>query len=233
MKTSNSLLAVVVVLSAVLAVWAHSYFRRQSDWDEVLKIAIRVDSGLKHESLIALRSKVADLDAALTHYVDDSGTRQKENRVRSIRQSIESLEWAIDHENASAIVDRSEGFTFYERRPYLLAEPNCYEASGKLFLGSSDLAKASLTYAQSALTRPEQSTPLRAIDLGALRAKCSTRYQAYTNEKAAIFAAKQEESKRTRAPRTMAHACECKNNRAQHCDAQVFVRWRVAERSYP
>jgi hypothetical protein len=160
MKTSNLLISIViVVLGAGLGLYGYHYFKRQADWDDVQKAAIRVDSGLRHETLITLRSKVADLDAALTHYVDGRGGRQKENRVLSIQQAIESLEWAIDHENASAIVDGSEGFSFYEKRLYLLAEPKCSESVGKLFLASSDLAKASLTYAQSALTTPEKSTP--------------------------------------------------------------------------
>lgn len=185
MKTSNILIALVVIVGANLAIFGYYYFKRQADWDEVKRAAIRVDSGLRHETLIALRSKVADLDAALTHYVDGGGGRPKENRVLSIQRAIESLEWAIDHEKPSAIWDGSEGFSFYEKRRYLLAEPNCAESTGKLFLGSSDLAKASLTYAQSALTTPQKSAPLRTVDLSSLRTKCVSDYETYTTHQAA------------------------------------------------
>jgi hypothetical protein len=182
MKTQNRIAIIVAVLMCTvgLALYGYYYLKHQADWDEVQKTAIRVDSGLRHETLIALRSKVADLDAVLIHYVDGSGRRQKENRVRAIQQAIEGLEWAIDHENAIPILDGSEGFAFYEKRPYLLTEPNCDESTGKLFLGSPGLAKASLTYAQSALTTPDQSPKIRTTDLRFLRTKCVADYETYT-----------------------------------------------------
>jgi hypothetical protein len=121
MKPGNILLliAAMVMIGVGLADYGHYYFKRQADWEEVQNAAIRVDSGLRHEALIALRSKVADLDAALTHYVGDGGDRQKERRVLSIQQAVESLEWAVDHENVPAVLDGSEEFSFYENRPHL------------------------------------------------------------------------------------------------------------------
>ena len=111
MKTSTILIALVVMVGVILAIFGYYYFKRQADWDEVRKAANTVDSGLRHETLIALRSKVADLDAALTHYVDGGGGRPKENRVLSIQQAIESVEWAIDHESStSEILDAHTGF---------------------------------------------------------------------------------------------------------------------------
>jgi hypothetical protein len=185
MKTSNILISLVVMVGAILAIFGYYYLKRQADWDEVQKVAIRVDSGIRHETLIALRSKVADLDAALTHYVDGGGARQKENRVLSIRQAIESLEWATDHENASTILDGSDGFLFYEKRPYLLTEPSCAESTGQLFLESSGLARASLSYAQFALTTPDQTPRIRTSDLRALRTKCVSDNEAYTTHQTA------------------------------------------------
>lgn len=157
------------------------------------RAATRVDSGLRHETLIALRSKVADLDAALAHYVAGGDRRQNENRVISIQQAIESLEWAIEHENASVIWDDSEEFSFYEKRPYLIAEPTCAESTGKLLLGPSNLARASFTYARSALTTPEESPPLRKIDLSSLRTECTTKYQTFTNQKIAAATTQEKE----------------------------------------
>lgn len=182
MKMRNGFLLItfVVMVGVGLALYGYYYLRRQADWDEVQKAAIRVDSGLRHETLIALRSKVADLDAALTHYVDGGGGRQKENRVLSIQQAIESLEGAIDHESASAILDGSDRFSFYEKRPYLLTEANCAESTGQLFLEGSSLAKASLSYAQSALTTPDQSPRIRTSDLPSLRTKCVSDHETYT-----------------------------------------------------
>ena len=42
MKTSNILISVVVMIGAILAIFWHHYFKRQADWDEVQKTAIRV-----------------------------------------------------------------------------------------------------------------------------------------------------------------------------------------------
>jgi hypothetical protein len=49
--------------------YGYDCLRSRVDWEDVQKAAFRVDSGLRHETLILLRFKVADLDAALSHYV--------------------------------------------------------------------------------------------------------------------------------------------------------------------
>jgi len=179
MKTSNILLAVLVMVGAILAIFGHYYFKRQADWVNVQKAAIGVDSSLRNEPLIALRPKVADLDAALTHYVDGGGGRPKENRVLSIQRAIESLEWAFDHESStSAILDGTPDFSFYEKRSYLIAEPACAESVGKLSLSGAVIARASLTYAEAALTKPDQPPTSRTIDLNSLRTECTSKYEA-------------------------------------------------------
>jgi hypothetical protein len=167
-----------------LAFYVHHQLRHQADWDEVQKEAIRVDAGLRHESLLALRSRVADLDAAISGYVQVDPVRKDENRVRSLQQAIESLEWAIDHQSVSVIVDGSDDFTFYQSRPYLLAEPSCDEKTGKLLLGSLTLAKASLTYAEVAFASPAGTPVLRTTELNSLRAECSSAHDAYQKAQA-------------------------------------------------
>jgi hypothetical protein len=185
----------VIVLATALVVACSSKPSRDADWEEVQKAATRVESGLRHETLIALRSKVADLDAAVANYTRHHAGGQKEQRVRSINQAVDALEWGIDHEKADVIWDGSEAFSFYEKRPYLIAEPTCAESAGKLSLGTADFARAALAYAQSALTVPEQSPPLRKIDLASLRNQCIAQYQTYTNHRVAVAAAKEEERK--------------------------------------
>src|SRR5258708_512126 len=198
-RTGSSLVAVVLMVGAGLALYAFYSFKRQTDWDEVQTAAIRVDSGLRHETSIALRSRVADLDAALTRYVTNSSRRQNEKRVASIKQAIESLEWAMQHENAterSVTWDGDEGFSYYERRPYLIARPTCEESTGKLLLGTAQLARASLTYVQSALMMPEQQAPVRTLDLDSLRTACTARSEALKNQEVTAEAEKRKASER-------------------------------------
>jgi hypothetical protein len=196
MKTRDIL--ILGMAGAILLLCGHYYFERQSDWDEVQKTAIRVDSGLRHESLVALRSKVADLDAALTHYVDGSRGRSKESRVLAIRQAIESVEWAINHQDStSQILDGTSDFAFYEKRQYLTAPSDCAESSGKLFVEGAVLAQASLAYAEDALTKPYQSPALRTVDLNTLRANCKSKYDEFTNQNA-VAAAMKEKARKTR-----------------------------------
>ena len=180
MRVHHVLVAVIAVtiIGAGLAWYGYDYLRSRADWEDVQKAAFRVDSGLRHETLILLRSKVADLDAALSHYVTGWGHRSRENRVTSIRQAIESLEWAIDHEKKTAIEDGDEEFPFFQDRPYLIAEPNCLESTGKLFLTGPELARASLTYAQAALVTPDQTPTVRTVDISSVRAKCASEYAA-------------------------------------------------------
>jgi hypothetical protein len=198
-RTGLSLGGVALMVGAGLALYAVYSFKRQMDWDEVQTAAIRVDSGLRHETLIALRSRVADLDAALTHYITNSSRRQNEKRVASIKQAIESLEWAIQHENASersATWDGDEGFSYFERRPYLFARPTCAESTGKLLLGTSDLAHASLMYVQSALMTPEQQPPVRTLDLDSLRAACDAKHEALKNQEVTAEVERQKANER-------------------------------------
>ena len=62
----------------------------------------------------------------------------------SIRQAIESLEWAIDHKSStSTILDGAEDFSFYEKHPYLIAEPDCAKLVGELYLDGATIAGAS------------------------------------------------------------------------------------------
>jgi hypothetical protein len=198
MKRGNMLISAIVVLmvGAGLALYGYYSFKRQADWDDVQKTAIRVDSGLKHETLIALRSKVADLDAALAHYVGEGGGRQKENRVASIQQAIESLEWAIDHQDTTSTWDGDEGFSFYEKRRYLLAEPSCAESTGKLGFRNSELARACLSYAETALIKPDESPKLRSDDLHGLRTECASEHEAYATEQTAAADARRIEHQR-------------------------------------
>jgi hypothetical protein len=124
-------------------------WRNQADWNEVEVASIRVNSGLKHETLIALKSKFADLDAALTRYVANGRDRQAESKVISIQQAIASLEWAIDNERPAGIWDGDDGFSYYERNKFLVVDPHCAESKGRLFVNGADLERASLSYAQS------------------------------------------------------------------------------------
>jgi hypothetical protein len=186
MKFRSILVGIVAVAGAGggLAFYVHHQLRHQADWDEVQKEAIRVNAGLRHESLLALRSRIADLDAAISGYVQVDPGRKDENRVRSLQQAIETVEWAIDHQSVSVIVDGSDEFMFYQSRPYLLTEPVCDEKTGKLLLGSLALAKASLTYAEVAFASPADTPVLRTTSLNSIRAECSSAHDVYQKARA-------------------------------------------------
>jgi hypothetical protein len=189
----GTLRTLVIVLATVLVVACSSKTSRDADWEEVQKVATRVESGLRHETLIALRSKVADLDAAISNYTRHHADGQKEQRVRSINQAVDALEWGIDHEKADVIWDGTDGFDFYSARQYLNAEPHCAESEGKLYIAGHDLSVACLAYAQSALLEPDKPPLMSQRDFNALRSKCSSdheKYQQQTQEKAAAARAK-------------------------------------------
>lgn len=189
----------IIVAALGIAVACSSKSSRDADWEEVLKAATRVESGLRHEALIALRSKVADLDAAVANYTRHYPDGSKEQRVRSINQAVDALEWGIDHEKAEEIWrDGTDGFGFYSARQYLNAEPTCVESEGKLYVSGIALSHACLAYAQSALLDPEKPSALHPRDFKALRTKCSSDYENYQKNLAqqAQIAAQQAEAKR-------------------------------------
>jgi hypothetical protein len=80
-KSSSILIAVVLMVGTILAIFVHHYSKRQADRVEVQKAANTVDSGMRNEPLIALRPQVANFNAALTDYIDGGGGRRHENRV--------------------------------------------------------------------------------------------------------------------------------------------------------
>jgi hypothetical protein len=170
----SGLLALAVLLATLFLI---TFSSSNSDWEKVREIATRVESGLRHEGLIALRSKVADLDAAVMTYTRHRPNRSEEQRVRSIKQAVDALEWSIDHPNADFIWDGTNEFEFYSTRQYLNAEPTCEESSGKLYISGRVLSSVCLDYAQRALLQPERPSALLQHDLNAFRTECISKYE--------------------------------------------------------
>lgn len=174
------LLFALVVLAAI-GWYAKSGLDRRNDWEEVSRAAARVESGVRHETLIALRSKVADLDAAVNNYARLEGLRDG-NRVAAIHNAIDALEWAIENEKTQIVRDGTQGFEFYAARLYLHVEPSCSEQNGEIYLTGPELARASLTYARQTLINPDNAPVMRKTDLAALRTKCTADAQAYKKQ---------------------------------------------------
>jgi hypothetical protein len=180
----GTLRTLVIVLATVLVVACSSKSSRDADWEEVQKAATRVESGLRHETLIALRSKVADLDAAVANYTRHHPAGQKEQRVRSINQAVDALERGIDDEKTDVIWDGTDGFEFYSVRQYLNAEPRCAESKGRLYIDGHDQSLACLAYAHSALLEPDKPSTMHQHDFNALRAKCLSDHENYEKQQA-------------------------------------------------
>src|SRR5689334_275854 len=83
----------VLVMVLTFAWYAKRSLDRRHNWEEVRKAATRVESGIRHETLIALRSKVADLDAAVNNFARLEGS--DDGRVAAIHNAVDALEWAI------------------------------------------------------------------------------------------------------------------------------------------
>jgi hypothetical protein len=175
------LLFALVMLGAI-GWYAKRSLDRRNNWEEVSKAAARVESGIRHETLIALRSKVADLDAAVNNYARLEGLRDSSNRVAAIHNAVDTLEWAIENEKTQIVRDGTQDFEFYSSRLYLNVEPKCSQQEGEIYVSGPELARASLTYARQTLINPDNAPVMRKTDLVALRIKCTADAQAYKKQ---------------------------------------------------
>ena len=226
MRVHRVLLIVSVMIGSMAIAWyGYGYIRDRADWEEVRKAALRVDSGLRHETLIALRSKVADLDAALTNYVAGKSNRNNESRVMSVRQAIESLEWAVEHTDSKfPIANGDEGFSFFRDRPYLIADGGmtCNESEGKLYLIRP--TEMALGYAHAVLATPDQSLTTRTLDLSSAWRDCESKYETVrkkgTDDETPRLTVKPQPEKDSADPlsrRLVRYVHPCPNGEGQWC----------------
>ncbi|MBI1955942.1 MAG: hypothetical protein HYS38_06065 [Acidobacteria bacterium] len=57
---------------------------------------MRLESSLRHEPILTVRSKIADLDAAVNWYVKNRPERSETPPVQAIRRAIQHLEYALE-----------------------------------------------------------------------------------------------------------------------------------------
>lgn len=83
----------VLALSAVL----YKYHSDKAAWEKVQNGLVRLHSGLEFESVIALRSHLADADAALRTYTTEWHIYPPgQQRVRNAEQSLKYINFALD-----------------------------------------------------------------------------------------------------------------------------------------
>ena len=70
--------------------------RRDLEWAEVERPLIRLESSLRHEPIFAVRSKIADLDAAVNWYVKHRPKSSETPQVQAIKRAIQHLEYALE-----------------------------------------------------------------------------------------------------------------------------------------
>jgi hypothetical protein len=84
----------ILALSAVL----YKYHSDKDAWEKVQNGLVRLHSGLEFESVIALRSHLADTDAALKGYTTEWRIYPpgRQERVRNAEQSLKYINFALD-----------------------------------------------------------------------------------------------------------------------------------------
>lgn len=106
----RSLFVLILIGTLLVAVlWAALYKYRtdKTAWQEVQRALVRLQSGFQFESVIALRSHLADADSALKLYLAEWRTYPpgRSERVRNAQQSLGYIDSALDWQTKSGSQD--------------------------------------------------------------------------------------------------------------------------------
>jgi hypothetical protein len=117
MRKTGVITAIVVT---VILIGCYKYISDESAWSKVEESVIRVQSGLQYESLLLLRSKLADADAAIHDYSSERRffPIDNERRISEAQNGIFDLGIAIDADrNSGANADAATLVAIDARHP--------------------------------------------------------------------------------------------------------------------
>jgi hypothetical protein len=152
---------------------------RNAQWAEVTNSIIGVEVGIRHEPIITLRSKIAELDASLTRYVYSDPSRVHEQRVSEAKEALESIESALTDQNQDMVYERDWPKHSLSQLDSANSPGNyCDIGTGLLYMDKAELATAEvkatlILLAQSKGEIPRNNYP--PLDLASAKADCAAK----------------------------------------------------------
>jgi hypothetical protein len=170
-KVFRSLALGALLCIAVLGALAYRYHQDVAAWEQVERSLVRLQSGFQFESVIALRSHLADTDAALALY--GTGRRMyppdRKERIRNAEKSLAYISSAIDWQTQSGRNFGGPSLQALEKYPDVTA--NLYRAceGGQIQAASQSVSSAFEIAGLSLLESSEY--PSTSVPHGALPTK--------------------------------------------------------------
>jgi hypothetical protein len=142
--------AVVAVAGIIIALSCAVGYKWRADeraWDSARSALVRLDSGVSYESLIQLRSRLADADAAVRNYAFDRRffPLQHKMLVSNAQRGISYIGYALDWQTKSSAEPRvgEAGLSILEQR-YPDVVPSFYSTcvNGEIFIPDASVEQS-------------------------------------------------------------------------------------------
>jgi hypothetical protein len=173
-----AILLLICFATVLAGVLGFVLYRRAADWEEVERSAMRLEAGFRHEAVIMVRSKMADLDAAVNRYVQRGTNRGGERRVLAVGRALEHAETGLA-DLPERVYDHGRSWSTLQigelRRDVSLT---CSEREGILYANGSDVkaghVKSALWWLATARGQEAPAMPDK-LDVDGQRRDCSER----------------------------------------------------------
>jgi hypothetical protein len=148
-KPVLGLLFLLLVVLLLVGLYVHQHNKLQSAWESVAQAAVRLESSIQYEPVIVLRTKMAELDAALKHYksVKESSLagrleKQNDGGVKAMELALRHLSLGLEEQSQEQIRIFEENWSSFDVDSFPTEDLQRLCAEGKLYVLSSDLARA-------------------------------------------------------------------------------------------
>lgn len=151
----RNLTVVVAIAFVALSSVLYKYFSDKTAWEKIQTELVRLHSGLEFESIIALRSRIADTDAALKMYTKEWRTYppRRMERVQNAEKSLTYINFALDWQTRSG--DDQPSARTSEKYPDVTTSIRRSCVDDKLFISPSDVAATFVIAGKSLLEHSE------------------------------------------------------------------------------
>jgi hypothetical protein len=205
-KTPAIVVAAAIFVLALCA-GSYKYHADVEAWEQVQNSVVRLQSGIQFESVIALRSHLADADAAVKLYQSrwrayPPGGRE---RARDAEQSLDYISSALDWQTRSG--DDQESVRTLGKYPEITTSIRRSCLAGRIFISSSDVSAAFVVAAKELLGHSEYPATSKSdlsltrqfapLDFGKESAECERQKAAREeNERQQAVARKESEERK-------------------------------------
>jgi hypothetical protein len=154
-KVLRNLIAVAAIVFIALGSVLYKYYSDKTAWEKIQSELVRLQSGLEFESVIALRSRIADTDAVLKMYTTEWRIYppHRVERVQKAEKSLTYINFALDWQTRSS--DDQPSARTLEKYPDVTTSIRRSCVADKLFISSSEVAAAFVIAGRSLLENSE------------------------------------------------------------------------------